>query len=281
MPSGKQRRTRAYSYDSSWFPWNPTGKLPGGQEKAAGPQTEIQEQPGVIVFRGGLHRGSESYSEGLVVFVVAEQPTGGIADIQFENALQWIQALAPDAAREPLHILGPTFGISALAGPRTSSSNHKAISELPPISAFQQYGCGILIYSGTTSSDDSVHWFQNFLKQQTDLHKNASEPGAEFRFRTFYESDSLMTDRFLRYLQHGGYRLSKVAIVSEDGTAFGKAPSSGPGNHSPEEHGESGSPIYLYYPRDIATLRSAYEQQSIFSAGNSRRIHRVTRCEGT
>src|ERR1035441_2407708 len=84
-----------------------------------------------------------------------------------------------------------------------------------------------------------------------------------------------MTDRFLCYLQHEGYDLNRVAILSEDETAYGKSDSKekkpadtkstrcqGGGGGQPER-----SPIYLYYPRDIASLRSAYEQQSIFAAG--------------
>jgi hypothetical protein len=82
-----------------------------------------------------------------------------------------------------------------------------------------------------------------------------------------------MTNRFLCYLQHEGYDLKKVAILSEDETAFGNVArqptkSAGPLSCENGKPGQAGpSPIYLYYPRDIASLRSAYEQQSIFAAG--------------
>ena len=72
-----------------------------------------------------------------------------------------------------------------------------------------------------------------------------------------------MTHRFLQFLQQSKFGLERVAILSEDQTAFGawRNPSKG-------EAQEKG-PIYLYYPRDIATLRAAYSQQSIFSAGKN------------
>ena len=74
-----------------------------------------------------------------------------------------------------------------------------------------------------------------------------------------------------------------LAIVSEDETAFGGEYNSGNAGRSPcrpqqsDDAGEpTGSakkldrpkkegPVYLYYPRDIAALRAAYQSQSIFS----------------
>lgn len=70
------------------------------------------------------------------------------------------------------------------------------------------------------------------------------------------ENDDLMVERFCQYLSSQGYPLERVAFLSEDQTAFG--------GEKPDK--DSGGSIYLYYPRDIATLRSAYEQQSIFSS---------------
>jgi hypothetical protein len=312
-----------YAYDSSWFPWNHTAKsydLLSDQEEALELEAKLQEQPGIVVFRRGLdkelvdslytscegevRRGEldpkcgdalerskssskkfgESYEEGLVVFVVAEQPTGGISDVEFENALRWMEVLRANHTDEPLRILGPTFSGSLPSLARELEA--KTIPQSPSrvlVNVFQQYSCGILIYSGSTSSEGSVRWFQLFLARHEGLRNAGPNQEARLRFRTLYESDSLMTDRFLCYLHHEGYQLGKVAILSEDETAFGREPSRESGKSaqpgsvgnktSPAHSGcwdqanPEESPIYLYYPRDIATLRSAYEQQSIFSAG--------------
>src|SRR6202030_2289461 len=82
-----------YSYDSSWFPWDSTDKdypLLGDQQAAEELQSIQQAQPGVMIFRRALHASDKPYGGGLVIFLVGEQPTGGLRDEQFENALAWI-----------------------------------------------------------------------------------------------------------------------------------------------------------------------------------------------
>ena len=91
-----------------------------------------------------------------------------------------------------------------------------------------------------------------------------------------------MTNRFLCYLHHGGYNLRRIAILSEDQTAFGHQSALAYLGSQPNAKShltdadfscgrrpilEYESVINLYYPRDIASLRSAYEKQSIFSVG--------------
>ncbi|HEY4901729.1 MAG TPA: hypothetical protein VIH91_13015 [Terriglobales bacterium] len=286
-----------YIYDGSWFPWNHSERsyeLLSDEEQASKLEAELQQQPGIMVFRRGLDGervsaiwkncdippgsgsidpGCPSLSEGenqdefgshydrdLVVFVVAEQPTGGLSDQQFEHALQWMQKIRPEHVRQPLLILGPTF-----SGTLPSLARQLTPESLKP------YENGMRIYSGTANSETAVRWFQLYLaKVQGGLKM---KPPAELQFRTFFEGDGLMTDRFLCYLHHEGYDLKKVAILSEDETAYGNV--SKPSEKAPDplscDGGKSdtapASPINLYYPRDIASLRSAYAQQSIFAAG--------------
>jgi len=285
-----------YAYDGSWFPWNHSDKAYeslSDEEQAARLEAELQQQPGIMVFRRGLNGeavastfakcekspgsgavdpncqqlGGEDlyapYAQDLVVFVVAEQPTGGISDGQFEQTLQWMQRIQPNHTEQPLLILGPTF----------SGTLPSLARELTP-ETLKPYGKGARIYSGTTNSETSVRWFQLYLaKVQGELQKQGWQ--GELQYRPFFEGDSLMTDRFLCYLQHEGYDLDRVAILSEDETAFGKSVSSDKKTSGASalrcQGGDGGqpepSPIYLYYPRDIAALRSAYEQQAIFAAG--------------
>jgi hypothetical protein len=170
----------------------------------------------------------------------------------------------PGHTDQPLLILGPTF-----------SGTFPSLSRQLTVDTVRPYQQGVRVFSGSANSEASVRWFQLYLaKVQGTLHQEGWN-GA-LKFRTFFESDSLMTDRFLCYLQHEGYPLGQVAILSEDETAFGKAES--PDQATPQKKpasrclntpsgGSEGTPVYLYYPRDIASLRTAYEQQSIFSAG--------------
>lgn len=49
-----------YAYDGSWFPWNHSEKAfdsLSDEEQAAKLEAELQEQPGIMVFRSGLSSG--------------------------------------------------------------------------------------------------------------------------------------------------------------------------------------------------------------------------------
>jgi hypothetical protein len=257
-----------YIYDSSWFPWN-TGNdylFLNDQNEADAEREAVQQQPGVITFRRAISKEPEGapYSAGLIVFVVAEQPTGGIDALEFENALGWMNDLAVLTRERHLHILGPTFSGSL-------PSLRKALdSSMLGHFAHQSL---IHIFSGTVSSEQGYGWFNDSLRR--------SGLGT---FSTFMEGDDLMGRRFTDYICHQGYDVGRVAMLSEDETAFGTNRESDPKSIPlPEAQPARRSifdlwtrekkcpatdlkPLFLYYPRDIATLRSAYERQSIFSS---------------
>ncbi len=135
------------------------------------------------------------------------------------------------------------------------------------------------VFSGAATSQSGISWFSAFLSDKHYLNLG--------RFLSFQENDNLTIDRFCRYLRAQGYDTGKVAIVSEDETAYGVigANEQRAGSIRPpptraaeqtlssctEQKGEGelpSGPLYLYYPRDIATLRSAYEKQSVFGGGS-------------
>jgi len=271
-----------YTYDTSWFPWSDerrtyTHIADDTEYRERKRQTELQ--PGVMVFRRGLGqpggpvnpvKAVEPYSEGLVVFIVGEQPTQGVYDSQFEKSMNWIHSLAP-SDKEPIRILGPS---TSGALPSLERELKKTIDLWPGRK-------GLKIFSGTVSSSASFEWFctsfQGIAKVDQPCVGNWN--GLEFEFRTYNESDQLKTDRFCRYLVQEGYDLTKLAILSEDETAFGRDPTTprvsegqskqpqNDGNCTTTTKDGTIAPIYLYYPRDIGSLRAAYERQSIFSAG--------------
>ena len=238
-----------YSYDSSWFPWDETSKDSSSfaDQLLAEQALKLQQtQPGVVVFRRavGEETTNNPYQSGLVVFVVAEQPTGGIDREEFESALGWIEWLGGLSQKGTLRILGPSFSGSL------PSLDQALDSE-------QLKGIPITVSSGTASSQSSYLWFK---KRMERYHFGT--------FQTAMEGDSLMLDRLVHYLESQHYSTDCVAIVSEDETAFGSGDTDIANSTNQDENSECNDehhPIYLYYPRDIATLRSAYEQQSILS----------------
>src|SRR5215467_9731595 len=256
-----------YSYDSSWFPWNEVAKEYSSfddQQQAKKEEQEQEEQPGLVVFRGPLD-GKSPYDSGLIVFVVSETPTGGVDRHQFQNALELVRGLGNAHADDPLRVLGPMFSGSLPSLDQALASSSK-----------------IDVFSGSVSSEPGKTWF-------------AGRIGSRGRFQTAMSGDRDMVERFLGYLERQGYSRGCVAVISEDETAFGNNPGdlddeqgSGNGagtqpngeNNNPADiqarrdsgsgrcdlFGQNPKPIYLYYPRDIATLRSAYERQSIFGS---------------
>jgi hypothetical protein len=253
-----------FNFDTAWFPWNPNEKAEkssSDSEQSDELKSEAHSQPGIILFRRSAAPDSSAdpYQSGVVVFVVAEQPTGGVNHMQFAHAVAWAKALG---SRE-LRIIGPTF--SGTLG----SLQH----DLVATGATTDFPEGVRIFSGATSAADNVSAFINFRSQKSAPATAGGPSPPPLQFRTFFESDQLMTDRFLCYMQRGGYDLSYFAILSEDQTAYGEAPTAASEPRCSDHKGKDGTnlyegtPLYLYYPRDIAKLRSAYEQQSVFSAG--------------
>jgi hypothetical protein len=243
-----------YSYDDSWLPWD-AGKdyerLPDQLDSED--LREVQQaQPGVMTFRNDT---KAPYTVGLIFFLIGEKPTGGISDTQFDAAIRWITQLGGLSNEEPLRILGPTFSGSLPSLQLTLE--HSGIGARP-----------VWVSSGSVSSFDEYARFRAWIKQR----------GLGSHFWTAYENDRLMTERFCSYLAQQQYDVGRLAFLSEDETAFGGSSQTTPdaaGSSSQRPSDDSAAPDLspnacqeareLRYPRDIAALRSAYEQQAILS----------------
>src|SRR5947209_2937546 len=76
-----------------------------------------------------------------------------------------------------------------------------------------------------TSAGASWRWLQRALHPAP----NAEAPPPTtvklpVRIADFEENDALQSDRLYRYLKDRGHRLSEIAILSEDETAYGGLP---------------------------------------------------------
>jgi hypothetical protein len=259
-----------YLYDSSWMPWEteePSLVLLADQDKLDDRKKAREEQPGILLFRKA-EPGKNPYAHGLIVFVVGEEATSGIHKEQFQNAVGWIAALRQQggAGSVPVKIIGPTFSgsLASLAQLLTERSLTSQISNL--------YGPGnaarLPIYSGGITSEGAVRHFGLMLK--------SGDPGpiaAKITFRSFQESDETAIWRYRSYLHQAQFDISRLAILSEDETAFGGYAALEDNPTDPLCGTLSGegdeAPACLYYPRDISALRDAYQKQSIFNSGSS------------
>ena len=279
-----------YLYDSSWLPWSDEQRNYDRLDDDIAYLKRkhlIEEQPGVLVFRrkppattppesratpnakddiaaarqtSSVSKGTGSYKDGLVVFVVGEQPTHGVNHVQFVAAAEWVTRL-PSDTRGTLRILGPYSSgtLSSLAHELEDLDRQKWLT------GYNQ----IQIFSGSASSAPSIDQFRAELDQY--VASKQQETHWQFDLRLYSESDVVKTDRLCQYLTRAGYDLGRMAFLSEDQTAFGgaKDQDSACQQKSDKHAGEDTphSPVYLYFPRDIGALRAAYEHQSVFVAG--------------
>jgi hypothetical protein len=278
-----------YDFDSSWLPWDeeqtPYALL--ADEKASNLEKGLKEsQPGIILFRKALDCPeavenpnpdcketwgpsakkdedalSSSYRQGLIVFVVGEDATHGIHKEQFRNALTWIMALQPKTDKgKPLGILGPTFSGSLTSVAQILSEQNTITQlDLGQTRNSQQ----LAIYSGSVSSNPAAKAFHNTFASHVLFH-------------SFVQNDDEILRRFCKYIkaEQRGFESGRVAIISEDETAYGKSgmKTEERETHRRKENDQDACPdnaLKLYYPRDISALRSAYQTKSLFDMGTS------------
>jgi hypothetical protein len=279
---------QGYTYDSSWLPWKAEGAEYSGlsDQNAENEETARRELcPGLILFRQSMHRSTaqrydDTYTHGLFVFLVGEKPTTGINRVQWDNALKWIQEHADkERADRALRVLGPTFSGSvpsvarALVDPGGQAGSF----------------ANVLLYTGTIHGCSSLRWLDD------ELHKWDHVP---VKVADFSQNDAIQVDRYFKYLHDRGHSVSEVAILSEDETAYGGLPdvptalvgakpaadTAEPVTACEPSYPFDKAPLHLYYPRDISSLRSAYQEQSIFAsptADKSNTAHVVLQPQAT
>lgn len=280
-----------YDFDGSWLPWDDQDSQYArlSDEKTSNLETKLkEEQPGIILFRksadcpekaqkvrndskeesGALSKPdalSRPYREGLIVFVVGEEATQGIHREQFRNALAWIAALQPKPKSRIKHvaILGPTFS-GSLPSLAQVFSEPQTTDQLDLPGAADDR---LAIYSGSVSSKSSAQAFNKMLSSR-------------IRFHSFVQNDNEILSRFCTYItyEQRGFDASRLAIISEDETAYGGPSGINLGKEESEQDGqgskndENACPdhaLTLYYPRDISALRGAYQTRSLFDTGAS------------
>lgn len=195
-----------------------------------------------MLFRNGKNYGVDPYYGALIVFVVGEQPTAGVNKAQFENAVTWIKALDTNFDHNTLNILGPF-----------ASGSFASLQQLlgDPKNRPSGLEKSIKIVSGTASSGSAID----------DFNKSMAGKLAWNSLVTFTGSTSLEIERYLRFLGIEGYDIKHVAVMSEDETEFGD---------DPNGHDYTFPGLILKYPRDIASLRTAYQREGLMESQQSR-----------
>jgi hypothetical protein len=98
---------------TQWLPWTAKAgqipEVPSGE--TAAPQIDLEQMPGLIVFRRQFVHPYE-VNRLLFIFVVGETPTAGINGFQFTAAKHYIDGLS---GASQISILGPTFSGSFMS----------------------------------------------------------------------------------------------------------------------------------------------------------------------
>ncbi len=263
-----QRAAQAsgYLFSRAWMPWDIAAHSESADFTVRLAQEQFRNQveslPGLMIFRGS---GGDKHpvSNVLFVFVVGETPTGGLHVEQFENALNIRQSILADAKPDLeeakiLRINGPAFS--------GSLPSLDKILNAPPNHRFST----IIIRSGTISSYRAMHDFCESTSREWPEDKpdhNGRPDFATFQFSDAYQEFYLKLFFGSRNNSH-----SRVAILSEDETAFGNQEdrqsmeTSDPCQAKPRSPEDFSPPldqfsfVRLYFPREIAQLRDAYQR---------------------
>jgi hypothetical protein len=259
-------QSSGYLFASSWMPWDISTHAESTDFTVRLSQSKVIEQiealPGLMIFQKVDRRGTPKI---LFVFITGETPTGGFHVEQFENALKirsaMLQGLAPDDHElKTLRIFGPTFSGSLVSLNTILNANGK-----------HQFD-RIVIRSGSVSSDMAVSQFCGLTNKEWPDSKNGEPPKDRPDFETLQVTDAYQEYYLDRFFDKREGLHFELAVLSEDETAFGNqglatneddavltregAPSSCSRTPVPRPH----NLLRLYYPRGIAHLRDAYQQ---------------------
>jgi len=280
----KAAQANGYLFSRAWMPWDISTHSESSDFTVRMAQAEFRAQqeslPGLMIFqKSGDDPGKPTI---LFVFVAGETPTGGLRVEQFQNALNIRQSILAGADPQldemrKLRIYGPAFSGSLLSlNAVLDAQSHDRFST-------------ILIRSGTISSYGAAHDFcESTVREWPDSEARSDSKGrlghkGRPDFATFQFSDKDQEYYLSIFFRDREHLHSHVAVLSEDETAFGnqdrphkssrseRQSTETPDNACLPEPPEPVIPLArLYFPREIAQLRNAYQQNiKIQSAADS------------
>jgi hypothetical protein len=193
----------------------------------------------------------------LLVFVIAESPTGGIYKTQFRTASSLTEQLLGKNQPTMLNILG-------ILGP-TFTGSLKSLSDLLECGDANAPSCSkhFQIVSGTITGAVDLK----------TIHAEAcgAPYASRLKFCSFQENDEYAQHLFLHFArEEWQYDRRDIAILSEDESAYGgqmRADDNQITPKSQETDAEDKDVTRLFFPREISQLRSAYQRNAAGQTG--------------
>jgi hypothetical protein len=241
--------------------------------------TKALPAPGHLGEHLHAHHGDVGTLHKLLILVVGETPTSGIRKTQFRNAVSLINRIFGSKPPNVFRILGPTF-----------SGSMQSLAELLTCSKSSiAYPCtkvsNVTINSGTVTGRDSVTTFNAIFKSD-EAPSSIPHPAIgtekvkrQINFHTLQEYDENAEALFLEFACERDYQSEKIAVLSEDETAYGNSLPSQPLNKPADcTQPDSLEPaiLHVYFPREISQLRSAYQKALASDTSHQDRVPRST-----
>jgi len=259
-----------YLFDSSWIPWSvPRERDDFNDDLREKMATEEEDgTPGILLFRRNLRLDAgapgagpapdDPYAYGILVFLISEKPTEGIALPQVMKAVEilqesqigdWVKAGKPQSPGS-IRILGPTYsGSLASLGPMV-----KSLCGNNPT-------CEVLIRSGdVTGGEEAVRALGSL---------GSALPGVRIDFGSAHHDYSDWSQAAESTLFRMGIPTEQMAFLSEAESSFGGYTQEILGKYKKASGGGNHGEWTVYFPRDISSLRAGYEKQGLFDAPTS------------
>ncbi len=223
-----------FIFDSSWIPWTthePRDRF-DDDEKEEAAKADEDRTPGILLFRRKELQGNV-YSQGMVVFLIAEKPTEGISLAQVEAARGLLKTTGIPFAGD-IRILGPTY-----------SGSFASLEPMVSYLSGENHAANVIIRSGSVTGGYTAE-------------ESMKRLGGEMKTRIDF--GSAMHDYFdffttaLTTLYHIGIESSRTAILSENESYYGGFTI-------------ASQAWKITFPRDISSLRANYERQGILDTG--------------
>lgn len=251
-----------FLFARAWMPWDISTHPESRDFTVRRAQDQfndaVESLPGLMIFQRSAN-GDPQRKPILFVFVVGETPTGGLRIAQFENALAIRDSMLANADPQKmdttLRILGPTFSGSLLSLAAILKAHHQHDQD--------QFST-TLIRSGTLSSCHAIRSFEQSVSQEWPVKGDEGAgraPADRPQFLNFQFSNEAQEYYLSVFLRSRTHNHSRIAILSEDETAFGNQDPLAGDDACDSSFPPPDSPfVKLYFPRGIAQLRDAYQR---------------------
>ena len=235
-----------FRFEGAWTPWDAdlVREQPDIEKRKA--QQDLRHrrepEPGVLLFRAPAECPSpppalpEMACRDLVVLLVPETPTGGLAQDVFRDATKIALFTSLAFHHDPhsrIPVLGPAFSGSF-------SSLAKIMAQDTKTTPDAEIAGRLRVISGTAAS--SKAWEEAFKGKAASYNTTV---------HTVNDQSQMLVDYMAKVL----HRDQKMALLTESETGLGW--------HFADPTTSGGSQIVYRYPREISRLRSAYGDQEL------------------